>query len=85
MNLSRQQRRAVKAYTDKRDAVMRNPTNEGALRFWNYELLGPTARPDAPLAGVHKARLQWTGATEAMKAESRAWLREHGYSVSSND
>lgn len=68
-------------------AVMRNPTVEGALSFyepfrrkmgWPYPL---DATPEvAALACVHKARLGWRGSTKAMIRASRAWLIEHGMS-----
>lgn len=60
-------------------ALFKNPTNEHALRYWNYDLLGQPASPDAPLAGIHKARIKWRGSTKDMVRESKAWLREHGY------
>jgi hypothetical protein len=37
-----------------------------------------------PLATVHKARLQWLDATDAMLAESRAFLFDHGYEAGLN-
>jgi hypothetical protein len=44
---------------------------------------GPLKRPDVPLAALHKARLQWLGATDAMLAESIGWLTMRGYETSS--
>jgi hypothetical protein len=32
-----------------------------------------------PLIAMHKARLQWLGATDAMLAESMEWLIARGY------
>lgn len=62
----------------KQIALLKNPTLEGALEFWPAAL-GKPISPDAPLAGIHKARLVWPGATKKMVQESRAWLKEHGY------
>jgi hypothetical protein len=45
------------------------------------EVDGSSVRPDVPLATVHKGRLQWLDATDAMLAESAAWLDAHGYNV----
>jgi hypothetical protein len=36
------------------------------------------------LATVHKVRLQWLGATDAMLADSRAFLFDHGYAAGLN-
>ena len=58
------------------DALV-NPTMEKALRFWNPLLGAPIG--DAPLAGLHKARLKWQGSTKKMIKESEDWLRLHGY------
>jgi hypothetical protein len=64
----------------RRDAVFREPTLERAIEFDG--LFNHAERADAPLAGVHKARLQWLDATDAMLAESIAWLTSHGYETS---
>jgi hypothetical protein len=63
-----------------RSALFRNPTLEAAAAWWR----GARPResplsPLTPLASVHKARLQWLDATDAMLAESLAWLKEHGW------
>ncbi len=42
------------------------------------------SHPIVPLATVHKARLQWLGATDDMLAESRAFLFDHGYEALPN-
>ena len=60
--------------------LLKNPTMEGALKFWNYEILGKPIGL-APLAGVHKARLKWPGATLEMRAESMTWLLANNYKV----
>ena len=62
-----------------RDELFTNPTLEGAVKF--YEKFGNVdwARPDVPLAALHKARLQWLDATDIMIAESLKWLKDHKY------
>lgn len=62
-------------------ALLKNPTTEGALKFWNYDLLGKPMDDTVALAGVHRARLKWDGSTKAMIRESREWLQSHGYTV----
>jgi hypothetical protein len=66
---------------EKRDALFRNPTLEGASEFFKRyeEKSRDWARPDVPLAAIHKARLRWPEATDGMLAESSLWLKEHGY------
>ena len=64
-----------------KEAILRNPTAEGAIKFWPWHILGDPIRPDAPLAGLHKARVAWPGSTRQMRAESRRWLVEHGYNT----
>ena len=71
--------RNIRNWRRRRDAVLRNPTTAGAMQFWDFALLGQPVTPDAPLACIHKARLQWPDATPVMVAESRRWLAEHGY------
>lgn len=63
----------------RRDAVFRDPTYENAMQYWDYGKMGMPLDKDVPLAGVHKARLLWTEATEEMKQESREWLAAHGF------
>jgi hypothetical protein len=75
------------AYLAKREALFRNPTLEGATALMvdagvSVDL-GALERPDVPLAALHKARLQWLGATDAMLAESIGWLTMRGYQTSS--
>ena len=60
--------------------LLKNPTLEGGLEFWPA-FLGKPISPDAPLAGIHKARLQSPGASKKMVQESKAWLEAHGYGV----
>jgi hypothetical protein len=62
-----------------RDALFRNPTLEAAEAYWAANGFEPPHEPTVPLAMVHKARLQWLDATDAMLAESAAWLRDNGY------
>lgn len=42
---------------EERIALMKNPTLEGALKFWDYKRLGEPVKPNVPLAGIHKARI----------------------------
>jgi hypothetical protein len=74
-------------YLAKREALFRHPTLEGATALMEESGSGvdPAAleRPDVPLAALHKARLQWLGATDAMLAESIGWLTTRGYQTSS--
>jgi|WetSurMetagenome_2_1015567.scaffolds.fasta_scaffold15328_6 hypothetical protein len=63
----------------RRNAVLRNPTTADAMEFWDYATLGKPENPDVPLAGVHKARIQWVEATPLMIAESKLWLSNHGF------
>ena len=72
-------RRASWPISPEREALLRNPTLEGALKFWNYKMLGEPANEFVPLAGVHKARLAWSGSTKAMIKESKKWLADHGF------
>ena len=66
-------------YLAAREALFRTPSNEGARAWWTSEGYAPAAHPTVPLARVHKTRLQWLDAMDAMLAESRAFLFEHGY------
>ena len=59
--------------------LLRNPTTEGAMEFWRYDLLGEPATPDTPLAGLHMARLNWGGSTKEMRMESERWLLDHDF------
>jgi len=68
----------------KRNAVFRNPTPEAAAEYWRRELPNETpVDPTVPLATVHKARLQWLDATDAMLVESAEWLTANGYETTS--
>ena len=71
-------------YLAAREALFRNPSDEGARAWWRSEGYAPPAHPTVPLATVHKTRLQWLDATDAMLAESRAFLFEHGYEAGLN-
>jgi hypothetical protein len=62
-----------------RNALFRNPTLEAATAYWVDKGFPPPVRPDVPLAMVHKARLQWLDATDAMLVESAAWLKDNGH------
>lgn len=64
-----------------RDEIFRNPTVEGGMKFWNYELLGEPISDNTVLAGIHKARLFWKDATPQMISESIDWLVEHKFNI----
>ncbi len=66
-------------------AVLRNPTLLGAMKLWDFSRLGLPENDTVPLAGVHKARLQWSGASKRQIKESKKWLSDHGYSESFNN
>jgi hypothetical protein len=70
---------AVMKFLEARDALFYKPNLVDATAWWNKQGLPTPARFDVPLATVHKARLQWLDATDAMLAESVQWLTEHGY------
>jgi hypothetical protein len=69
----------IKAFLAKRDALFRNPNIVDATKWWVNEGNPEPVRADVPLATVHKARLQWLDATDAMIAESMAWLQANDY------
>jgi hypothetical protein len=71
----------LKAFLAKRNALFRNPNIVDATKWWVSEGHPAPVRPDVPLATVHKARLQWLDATDAMIAESMAWLQANDYST----
>lgn len=62
---------------EKREALL-HPTMDRAMKLWRFELLGPPIG-DAPLAGLHKARLLWPESSAEMIAVSKKWLTDHGY------
>lgn len=64
--------------SDEKVALLRNPTYEAALRFWDYAKLGKPSSAEAVLAGVHKARIVWPGSTPQMVQESKLWLLRRG-------
>ena len=66
-------------YLAERDALFVDPTPAKALAYWKKKGFPPPVDPSVPLATVHKARLQWLDATDAMLAESVAWLEARGY------
>jgi hypothetical protein len=75
------------AFIARREALFRHPTLEGATALMADAGAGAELtrleRPDVPLAALHKARLQWLGATDAMLSESLTWLTVRGYETSS--
>jgi hypothetical protein len=62
-----------------REALFRNPSDEGAHAWWTSEGYPPPIHPGVPLETLHKARLQWLDATDDMLAESGAFLFDRGY------
>jgi hypothetical protein len=66
-------------FMEERDALFRNPTLAAATAYWREQGFPLPEWPDVPLAMVHKARLQWLEATDAMLAESARWLKDNGY------
>jgi hypothetical protein len=74
----------MKQFLETRDALFTNPNLADATAWWQHNLLPMPARFDVPLATVHKARLQWLDATDAMIAESMKWLIEHDYETTMN-
>ena len=74
----------LKEYLVAREAVLRNPSDEAARAWWASEGYAPPAHPTVPLATLHKVRLQWLDATDAMLADSRAFLFDHGYEAGFN-
>lgn len=69
----------LRAFLSERDKLMRNPTLEGALAYWKKQGYPQPVDLTVPLATVHKARLQWLDATDAMLRESQEWLLANGY------
>ena len=67
------------ALSPQAEALLRNPTTEGALALFTPEMRASVGHPLVPLASVHKARIKWPGSTKQMVRESKAWLREHGF------
>ena len=73
------QMKELREYNERRDALFRNPTTEGAVALLKEMGVTQFDRDDVPLATVHKGRLQWLGATNEMITESIAWLKDHDY------
>jgi hypothetical protein len=69
----------LKRFIEERDALLLNPNLMDATAWWKRNHLPTPSRFDVPLATVHKARLQWLDATDAMIAESMKWLTDHDY------
>jgi hypothetical protein len=74
-----EEKNALAAFLAERDALFRNPRAREARLFWDKQGHPPPVHPSVPLAAVHKARLQWLDATDAMLAESQQWLEARGY------
>jgi hypothetical protein len=72
-------KKQMQAFLAERDELFRNPTLDGALAYWKDHDYPPPVDPNVPLATVHKARLHWLGATDAMLQESQEWLLANGY------
>jgi hypothetical protein len=69
----------LQIYLEKHDALFRNPSLEAVTKFYKDQGHEDWARPDVPLASLHKARLQWLDVTDEMIKESMEWLRQHHY------
>lgn len=67
-------------YLKQRDALLNNPTMEGALKLMPRPKGGWVDPQFGPLAAVHKARLHWIDVTDKQIDESMKWLKEHNYS-----
>ena len=79
MSEHKRREKQLAAYLAERDALFRDPNPQAALAHWKkYGAPRPVA-PSVPLAAIHKARLQWLDATDAMLQESREWLEAHAY------
>jgi hypothetical protein len=75
-------KKEFQAYLAERDALFRNPNAADAAKWWaRYITKATPVDSSVPLAGVHKARLQWLDATDAMIAESKAWLEANAYQL----
>jgi hypothetical protein len=74
-------KKQMQAFLAERDELMRNPTLEDARAYWDKRNFPPPVSPDTPLATVHKARLHWLDATDAMLRESQEWLLANGYNT----
>jgi hypothetical protein len=77
-------RKLTRKHLAERDALFRNPTAKAALAAWTAAGWPPPVDSTVPLAVVHKARLQWLGATDMMLIESMLWLERHGYKTSTS-
>jgi hypothetical protein len=55
-------KQSLHEYLAAREALFRNPSDEGARAWWTSEGYAPPFHPTAPLATVHKGRLQWLDA-----------------------
>jgi hypothetical protein len=73
----------LKLLLEERDELFRNPTFEAAQAWWDKNRFDAPKHETVPLAAVHKARLQWLDATDAMLEESVKWLLDHGYETTS--
>jgi hypothetical protein len=72
-------------FLEERNALFTNPNLADATKWWVRNNLPTPARPDVPLAAVHKARLQWLDATDDMLAQSIMWLEANGFSTNWQD
>ncbi len=77
-------KQSLHEYLAAREALFRNPSDEGARAWWTSEGYAPPFHSDVPLTTVHRARLQWLDATDDMLAESRAFLFDQGYGALPN-
>lgn len=62
--------------------ILKNPTPENALEFWQFFKKAPPVKETVMLAGIHKARLQHPAFTNEEREVSKKWLSENGYKPS---
>jgi hypothetical protein len=75
----------LKVFLEARNAAFADMTEERARAFWDAQGFPPPLSPNIPLGAMHKARLQWLDATDAMLAESLQWLDDHGFKPTFKD
>jgi hypothetical protein len=71
----------LQLFIAERDRLFRNPDAVDALAWWHKHTAEAPSDHRVPLAAVHKARLHWLDATDAMLAESKRWLEANGFDL----
>jgi hypothetical protein len=74
----------LQRFIEERNELFVAPNLVQATAWWQRNRLPTPARFDVPLATVHKARLQWLGATDEMIIESLRWLADNDYATTCN-